>query len=191
MRTKTTETTVGRGGLVIPAFELNRVCPKYDVINFFNKLWVANGFEIEDYGYAHELVVPPAEDKPLIVIRSSAQRTSQHERALEQAQARNSGIGDWSNSNVTLSREQHSILMPPDKAGAFVAHLAIRYARQSENIMDDPWLIVKGKSIHDDNFSACDVAESQMSAQELIEDRRQRFQAGIQAIMAETVELLA
>lgn len=185
METKNLETVTGRGGLLIPIIEFDdSKVPDWKFLNFFHNLWELNGYKAEGE-YNNEIVVPPSRDKSLLVIRGANLKTSELDWVIESRKKT-----DWGYPKISYSHEEHKILTPPEKAASFITHLALSYTHKSES-GEYPRLTVDNENITDWTFCAMDDPEIQgLPFVEQQDMRSQKFQDGIKAIMAETVELL-
>lgn len=135
----------GRNGLLIPTFDIDLMADRDNqsaqILGFFRSLWHANGiifrskFEIDTNAPVfHELVVPPSDIKPLVVIRGQYCPATDYQRRRDKEQniARNrwddsGGFGRVNESVVTIGTEKHSVLLAPTKKLQWLELFSVSY----------------------------------------------------------------
>ena len=159
-----TEGQIGRGGLVIPAFEVEHDDLSWDVFNFFDKLWKANGFITESSEFQHELIVPSSVNKPAVVIRGKAEAQT----------------------------ERHALLLSPQKVGSFFSHLSVVLDTDIPPTQWPlPSVVYRGKFLSAFDFDPSKDEAKTMSEAVFVSSRMSHYNSAIEKIMAETVELLS
>lgn len=135
----------GRNGLLIPPFDIDLMADRDDqstrILGFFRSLWRANGiifrsqFEIDTNAPVfHELVVPPSDIKPLVIIRGQYCPATDYQR--QQNKEQNTAHNRWDNSGgfgrvnesvVTIGTEKHSVLLAPTKKLQWLELFGVSY----------------------------------------------------------------
>lgn len=142
------EYTVGRSGIKIPNWELQRPYHTYsNPFSFFKAFWELNGYDCADYDeglreerrYFHELVLPPEGEMALLVIRgirgvlSPAQQRVERERtiAFQREFVRRRHSDRAPDMPAQYGHLSHQILTTPRDAGGFEELLGVYYPLQT------------------------------------------------------------
>ena len=141
LRSKEMEYTVGRAGLKVPTFELERVRTVMHVRKFFRKLWELTDYDLSiDYGnedrprsFDYELVLPPSGEKPLTVLRASY--AARDRQAVQMDKVASS----WSAGTNTIATgtENYSIVVPPEGLGPFEPVVSLQYVHETGTYFGD------------------------------------------------------
>lgn len=138
---ETIPTSIGRFGLKLPEFEWHHYRDEsIQVLDYFKQLLENNGLncptKAKFNGYRsvlraffHELVVPPSQDKSIVVIRAGFD--PRPEKEVEQELMANKARGEWGRHNpATQAEERYGLYTTPPELGPMLPLVEVKYIHE-------------------------------------------------------------